>query len=234
MKNRKYSLGLLSLKEEVDLFNRLDNKRIPYEYNPNVENKELTVECSTMKEDDALNLDEELRESFGCQVMEEDDAINLIAEDELINETIKDILEEELGDKIPSKEDRRKLAKESIEKVLGKKILMKEDYIHDMVKVDQYRTQLASVIRAAEASGVRKDELQQMLNTLLNEGEGDGKTWTKERFNQEVQETFDSVKSSGSAGKGYTKADAKKDVESTMKDNGITLEKKSLKEEENE
>jgi len=47
--------------------------------------------------------------------------------------------------------------------------------------------------------------------------------WTKTRFNQEVQETFDSVKMSG-AGKGYTKANAKKDVMAMMKDQNIVIE----------
>lgn len=104
MKKRVYRLGMLTLKEESNLFKKLDKKGILYEYNYINSEKPLIVDCSTMKEEDAIALEETLLEEFGSQYLGEveDSAINEKTEqetevnkpEETIEESINNVLNE--------------------------------------------------------------------------------------------------------------------------------------------
>jgi len=57
---------------ETRLFTLLESKKVNYDFNHLSSNRELVIECSTMKESEVKVLDEVLTEKFGAQLMEED------------------------------------------------------------------------------------------------------------------------------------------------------------------
>jgi len=167
---KKFSLGLLSLSEESKLFESLDKQGLDYEYSSS-QDKVLLIECTSKVE--------KLLEKQGCQAIKEEAEEKLENIDQTISETLEsfkpnqDISPDDFSGVKESNEIRKKSVKEAIERALGKKIFVKENVINDMVKIDEYRKKLFNLIKDAEASGVRKDEIQQMLNTILSENEGE-------------------------------------------------------------
>lgn len=71
MKNRKYSLGFLTLKEETNVLTLLESKKINYEFDHLGLDRELVFECTSMKEEEVKELDETLTETYGAQFVEE-------------------------------------------------------------------------------------------------------------------------------------------------------------------
>lgn len=96
MKKRVYSLGFLTLKEEANLFSKLDKKGILYEYDHIKSEKPLTIDQTNLSENEAIALEESLMEEYGAQLLREVEVEENIDVTPDINKPEESIVEEDI------------------------------------------------------------------------------------------------------------------------------------------